>query len=119
MSQFLLIFLFLYFFFRNEKVRILKSDWTKFVCSCPAENADALNTLPRNLAGEVDTDRLPPSVKLHWKVRPKPSYAAEVRSGYVFFSCIVLVHTITIFILRGWKSFKISLDFVTEFELMD
>jgi len=57
----------------DAKIVSIKGDWTKYVCSCPAKDANLLHNIDYSSMG--DSDCLPPSVTLNWKAVPKPKHA--------------------------------------------
>jgi len=58
----------------GKKKMLLKADWTKYVCSCPPENVALLNKFEANMKSVPDVE----GVSVDWRVKPKPSYAADM-----------------------------------------
>lgn len=59
----------------------LRSDWTKYVCSCPAASEAALQAAlkaPLSDTNDIESCKLPPGTTINWKVRPKPAVAQQV-----------------------------------------
>ncbi len=62
-------------FFRKNKVRFLKGDWTSQICSCPAQTPEIL----ANHQSDQSKDfKAPDGAELLWSARPRPEYSAEV-----------------------------------------
>ncbi|XP_066917849.1 oxysterol-binding protein-related protein 1-like [Clytia hemisphaerica] len=65
---------------KKEKVTYLRSDWTKYVCSCPIKHESALQNALKGPLSEDDIElcKIPPEATINWKVRPKPSITSEM-----------------------------------------
>jgi len=65
---------------KKEKVTYLRSDWTKYVCSCPIKHELALQNALKGPLSEDDIElcKIPPEATINWKVRPKPAITSEM-----------------------------------------
>uniref|UniRef100_T2M5M8 Oxysterol-binding protein n=1 Tax=Hydra vulgaris TaxID=6087 RepID=T2M5M8_HYDVU len=64
---------------KGVKKKLIKGNWAKFACSCPADDENAALALNAWCTSRTINDFTPPAgVTLHWKVKSKPKCSAEM-----------------------------------------